>query len=94
MPPAADGGWRACFIPQREIYIPISVPRSAEPLRVLNLLQTAAAEHPLVTKDPAPQALLVELDADTLKFRESYGEFKVCGRGRCQEGSPCHSAVQ
>lgn len=56
-------------VPQREIDIPISVPRSAEPLRVLDLLQTAAVEHPLVTKNPAPQALLVELGADTLKFQ-------------------------
>jgi len=55
-------------IPQREIDIKFSVPRNTEPQRVLDLLKIAAAEHPLVTKDAPPQALLAEFDADTLKF--------------------------
>jgi small-conductance mechanosensitive channel len=55
-------------IPQREIDIPVSVQKGVEPRRVLDLLRDAAEAHPLVTKDPAPQALLVEFGADTLKF--------------------------
>jgi small-conductance mechanosensitive channel len=55
-------------IPQREIVVKVSVAKETEPERVLDVLKSAAGHHPLVTKDPAPQALLVEFDADTLKF--------------------------
>ncbi|HZT58338.1 MAG TPA: mechanosensitive ion channel domain-containing protein, partial [Pyrinomonadaceae bacterium] len=55
-------------IPQREIDVRVSVAKDTEPRRVLDILKAAAEHHPQVTKDPAPQALLVEFDADALKF--------------------------
>lgn len=55
-------------IPQREISIPISIPNREEPLRVIESIKEVAREHPLVTKDPEPEALLVEFTPETLKF--------------------------
>jgi potassium-dependent mechanosensitive channel len=46
----------------------IGVAYESEPDQVLDLLKRTAAEHKLVAKDPAPEALLKEFAADALMF--------------------------
>jgi potassium-dependent mechanosensitive channel len=53
---------------RRTIELPISVAQGADPERVIALLERIAAEHPLVTEEPPPQALVVKLSPDALAF--------------------------
>jgi potassium-dependent mechanosensitive channel len=53
---------------QRLIEVPISVAQAADPDQVIELLKGVAAAHPLVIKDPAPQALVVNLGPGALSF--------------------------
>ena len=51
---------------QHGIEMPIAVAQANDPKRVIAVLEKTAAEHPLITRDPSPQALVVKLDADSL----------------------------
>lgn len=53
----------------RGIELPVSVAEGPDPCRVIELLKAAAAAHPLVCKQPAPNALLMELGTDLLQFK-------------------------
>ena len=54
---------------QRGIEIPVSLPSSIDPCRILELLTRIAATHPLVVTKPAPKALLTDLGTDTMQFQ-------------------------
>lgn len=54
---------------QRGIDLPVSVAYDTEPCRVIELLKEVAAAHPLVSKRPAPNAVLAELGNDALQFK-------------------------
>ncbi|HEY1265760.1 MAG TPA: mechanosensitive ion channel domain-containing protein [Candidatus Binatia bacterium] len=53
---------------RRTIELPIAVAQGADPGRVIALLERVAAEHPLVTREPPPQALVVKLSPDGVGF--------------------------
>jgi len=53
---------------QHEIELPITVAEGTDPGRVIQLLEKAAMAHPLVTGEPAPQALFVKLGPDSFGF--------------------------
>ncbi|HTM08066.1 MAG TPA: mechanosensitive ion channel domain-containing protein [Verrucomicrobiae bacterium] len=53
---------------RRTIELPVSVAQGADPGHVIALLERVAAEHPLVTEEPPPQALVVKLSPDALAF--------------------------
>jgi potassium efflux system protein len=53
---------------QHGIELPVAVALGTDPRRVINLLERIAADHPLVTGDPPPQALVVKLGPDSLTF--------------------------
>jgi small-conductance mechanosensitive channel len=53
---------------RRTIELPIAVAQGADPGRVIALLERVAAEHPLVTREPPPQALVVKLSPDAVAF--------------------------
>jgi len=53
---------------RRTIELPIAVAQGADPGRVIALLERVAAEHPLVTREPPPQALVVKLSPDAVGF--------------------------
>jgi potassium-dependent mechanosensitive channel len=53
---------------QRLIEVPIPVAQAADPDHVIELLKSVAATHPLVTKNPQPQALVVSLGPGALSF--------------------------
>jgi small-conductance mechanosensitive channel len=55
-------------LPNRQVGIelPIAVAEKADSQHVITLLEKTAAAHPLVTRDPPPQALVVKLGADAL----------------------------
>jgi len=54
---------------QRGIEIPVSCGTDADPKRVIELLKSVAAAHPLVTENPAPQVFLEKIGGDALTFR-------------------------
>ena len=54
---------------QRGIELPVSVPSSADPCRVIEALTRIAAAHPLVSPKPAPKTLLTDLGTDTMQFQ-------------------------
>ena len=53
---------------QHGIELPITVAQGTDPERVIELLQRTATAHPLVTREPAPQALFVKLGPDSFGF--------------------------
>jgi small-conductance mechanosensitive channel len=53
---------------QRGIELPIMVAQGTDPGRVIELLEKTATAHPLVTGEPAPQALFVKLGPDSFGF--------------------------
>jgi small-conductance mechanosensitive channel len=53
---------------QHGIELPITVAQGTDPGRVIQLLEKAATAHPLVTGEPAPQALFVKLGPDSFAF--------------------------
>jgi len=53
---------------RRTIELPVSVAQGADPGRVIALLERVAAEHPLVTDEPPPEALVVKLSPDAVAF--------------------------
>lgn len=53
---------------QHSIELPVTVAQDSDPSRVIALLERTAAAHPLVTDNPAPQALVVKLGPDSLGF--------------------------
>ena len=53
---------------QRLIEVPVPVAQAADPDHVIELLKGVAAAHPLVIKDPPPQALVVNLGPGALSF--------------------------
>jgi potassium-dependent mechanosensitive channel len=48
------------------IELPVAVALDSDPKRVIASLEGAAAAHPLINKDPPPQALVVRLGPDSL----------------------------
>lgn len=53
---------------QRAVEVPVSVTLGTDPERVIALLKRVAAEHPMVLKEPPPEALLVRLGPDWMGF--------------------------
>ncbi|MEO7167512.1 MAG: mechanosensitive ion channel domain-containing protein [Chthoniobacterales bacterium] len=53
---------------QRRIEIKVGVAYGSDPKRVIELLTAVAATHPLVTKTPAPQTLMLGFGSDSLDF--------------------------
>lgn len=53
---------------QRLIEVPVPVAQAADPDHVIELLNGVAAAHPLVTKDPPPQAFVVNLGPGALSL--------------------------
>jgi small-conductance mechanosensitive channel len=53
---------------QHGIELPITVAQGTDPGRVIELLEKTATAHPLVTGEPAPQALFVKLGPDSFGF--------------------------
>ncbi len=51
---------------QHSIELPIAVAPGADPTKVVSLLEQAAGSHPLIAKNPPPQALVVKLGQDAL----------------------------
>jgi len=54
---------------RRGIDLPLSVPSSVDPCRILELLTRIAAAHPLVAANPVPKALLADLGTDTMQYQ-------------------------
>ncbi|XHR26967.1 MAG: mechanosensitive ion channel family protein [Chthoniobacteraceae bacterium] len=54
---------------RRSLDLTVSVAYGTEPCRVMELLKKIATEHPLISKAPAPNALLSHLKADSLEFK-------------------------
>ncbi len=50
------------------IELPIAVAQGTDPEKVIGLLEKTAAAYPLITDDPAPQALVVKLGPDSFGF--------------------------
>jgi potassium-dependent mechanosensitive channel len=53
---------------QRLIEVPVAVAQAADPDHVIELLKSVAAANPLVTPNPPPQALVVNLGPGALSF--------------------------
>lgn len=53
---------------QHGIELPVAVASSSDPAHVGVLLERTAATHPLVSREPPPQALVVKLGQDSLGF--------------------------
>jgi potassium-dependent mechanosensitive channel len=53
---------------RRTIELPVSVAQGADPERVIALLERVAGEHPLVTHEPPPEALVVKLSPEAVAF--------------------------
>lgn len=53
---------------QRAVEMPISVAHGSDPRRVMEVMERVAAAHPLVQKNPPPQALLVKPGPDSMTF--------------------------
>jgi small-conductance mechanosensitive channel len=53
---------------QRSIELVVNVAQSSDVKRVIAALEGAAHAHPLINKDPPPQALVVKLGPDSLGF--------------------------
>jgi small-conductance mechanosensitive channel len=53
---------------RRTIELPVSVAQGADPERVIALLERIAAEHPLITDEPRPEALVVKLSPEAVAF--------------------------
>jgi small-conductance mechanosensitive channel len=53
---------------QRSIELAVNVAQSSDVKRVIAALEGAALAHPLINKDPPPQALVVKLGPDSLGF--------------------------
>jgi small-conductance mechanosensitive channel len=51
---------------QHGIELPVAVAQDSDPARVIALLERTAAAHPLINRDPPPQALVVKLGPDSL----------------------------
>lgn len=54
---------------QRAVEVPVTVVRGTAPQRVVELLKTVASSHPLVTKEPAPQAYVASFTSGTITFQ-------------------------
>jgi potassium efflux system protein len=54
---------------QRAVEVPVTVVRGTAPQRVVELLKTVARDHPLVAKDPAPQAYISTFTSGTVTFQ-------------------------
>ena len=52
----------------RGVEIPVAVAHGADPRRVIELMNAAAAAHPQVSKQPPPQTLLTRMGPDWLGF--------------------------
>jgi small-conductance mechanosensitive channel len=52
----------------RRIDLPVAVATPADAPQVLELLQGAAANQPLILKEPPPKALLISFDKDSVNF--------------------------
>jgi potassium efflux system protein len=52
----------------RAIEVPVTVARDAAPEHVIEVLKRVAANHPGVTKEPAPQAYVVNFAAATVSL--------------------------
>jgi small-conductance mechanosensitive channel len=53
---------------QHGVELPVAVAQGNDPNRVREILEQTAAAHPLVTKDPPPQALVTNLGPDSITF--------------------------
>ena len=53
---------------QRGIEVPVSVVLGSQPSRVIEVLERVAANHPMVLKNPPPEALLTRLGPDWMGF--------------------------
>jgi potassium efflux system protein len=53
---------------QRLIVLPLTISPGADPKKIANLLEAAARAHPLVAKDPPPQALVTDIAGGALRF--------------------------
>jgi small-conductance mechanosensitive channel len=53
---------------QRFLVLPISVAAGTEPKKVAEILTAVAAAHPLIIKEPPPQALVTDLSGGVLKL--------------------------
>ena len=53
---------------QHGVELPVAVAQGTEPNRVREILERTAAAHPLVVKDPPPQALVTNLGPDAITF--------------------------
>ena len=53
----------------RAVEVPVTVARGAPPQRVIELLKRVAADHPGVTKQPAPQAYVVNFAPGSVSFQ-------------------------
>src|SRR5262249_43224591 len=51
------------------IELPVTVARGATPQYVIEVLKRVAANHPGVTKDPVPQAYVVNFASATVSFK-------------------------
>ncbi|MEI6561907.1 MAG: mechanosensitive ion channel domain-containing protein [Verrucomicrobiota bacterium] len=56
---------------RRGIDLPVSVPSSNDPCRIIELLTRIAAAHALVVSTPAPKVLLTDLGTDMMQFQLS-----------------------
>jgi len=54
---------------QRAVEVPVTVVRGPAPQRVAELLRTAAVNHPLVAKEPAPQAYVSTFTSGSVTFQ-------------------------
>jgi small-conductance mechanosensitive channel len=53
---------------QRLIVLPIKVGAGADPQKISELLKAAALAHPLIAKEPSPEALVTDIAGGTLHF--------------------------
>jgi small-conductance mechanosensitive channel len=53
---------------QHGVELPLAVAQGADPNRVREILEQSASAHPLVAKDPPPQALVTKLGPDSITF--------------------------
>jgi potassium efflux system protein len=54
---------------ERGIEIPVGVAAGTDPKRVIEILKSVAAAHPLITKNPPPQAFFEKFNGDSFSFR-------------------------
>ena len=53
----------------RAVEVPVTVARGVAPQRVIEVLERVAANHPSVTKEPAPQAFVVNFASTAVSFQ-------------------------